>query len=255
MIHKIDAYLDRLFDCLSGSGASGRRLLQETEGHLHAALSAEMAAGLDENAAADRAIARFGTPEQVAGAHARQTRLPLPVALLRLVAAAWFFIGWTGAMFALAGLLFAGFSALFGHAFVAPDPDYATYSVDYCAQLSVLYPGIADCQSAASASYVAKTISSLFTLGAIGLAALAAFWLARRSQKLRFLTILPNPAMTASVGAVGFGLVGFSGLVIGIVMLANGAQPGTGANLALGLAGLASFLMFFPRAWLQLRSE
>ncbi len=252
MIRTIDAYLDRLFDLVAGTGASGRRLLNETEGHLNAARTAEMAAGHQGDEAEARAIARFGTPEQVADAHLAAGRLPLPVALARLFAAAFFFFGCTGVMFGLSGALIAGFTALFGPEFVAPDSVHALLTPERCAELSLLRPDAVSCAAASNAQHVADTGFGLMRLGVIGTVMLAGFGLARRIGAVRRFTILPNATMVASVGAVGFGLVAFSGLGVAVLLALDGARPGIGANLAFGLSGLIAFALFLPAAWNQL---
>lgn len=75
---EIDRYLDALFDRLAGTGAAGRRALAEAEDHLRAAVADSMANGLSRERAEHDAVARFGSPAQIAGQlrHVHRTARP-----------------------------------------------------------------------------------------------------------------------------------------------------------------------------------
>lgn len=64
----IDAYLDALVGRLRLSPESARRLLIETESHLRDAADAELAPGVEQEEAESRAVARFGSPSEIARA-------------------------------------------------------------------------------------------------------------------------------------------------------------------------------------------
>ncbi|MGC4112898.1 MAG: permease prefix domain 1-containing protein [Nocardioides sp.] len=65
---RVDDYLSELAARLRLTPASARRLVDEAEAHLQDAVDAEMSAGVDAETAEARALARFGTPQQVARA-------------------------------------------------------------------------------------------------------------------------------------------------------------------------------------------
>jgi len=70
---RVDAYLAELARRLPG-GVDRARVLDETREHLLDAVAWEVAQGRDEEAAARRAVARFGTPAQVARCFDRRPR-------------------------------------------------------------------------------------------------------------------------------------------------------------------------------------
>jgi len=85
----IEAYLDQLLARLHGRPRDVRRMLAEAEEHLRDAVSEGEAAGLDREEAARRAVARFGSADDVArranGLHAApmgQLLRPLALAIL-----------------------------------------------------------------------------------------------------------------------------------------------------------------------------
>src|SRR5690349_6380772 len=96
MIDAVEAYLDRLFDLLSGTGARGRRVLIEAQAHLEEAVERGVGAGQSRDEAERRAIARFGSPEEIARAHADAGSLPLTAAIGRVFAAGWLMTGVAG---------------------------------------------------------------------------------------------------------------------------------------------------------------
>jgi hypothetical protein len=225
MTTSVEAYLDRLFDLLSGSGARGRRVLLEAQAHLEEAVERAVAAGQTPEAAERDAVARFGSPEEIAEAHASAGALPLGVAFGRLFAAGWLMTGAAGAATGLVGLISLGFARAFGLSFVD------------------------------ASAHVEQTITWQLMAGAGALASLAAFAMARRMPALRGMTQLPNAAMVSGVGAAGFGAAGFLLLGDGLFAYAAGERAEVGAHLAEGLAGIAVGLTFLPQAWRQLRLE
>jgi hypothetical protein len=96
----IDAYLDRLFNHLAGTGGRGRRILAEAEDHLLQAVEEATAQGIDPAAAQVEALARFGDARILADA-ARPQRGALP----RIVTTAWVLLGATALMYGVSGLL------------------------------------------------------------------------------------------------------------------------------------------------------
>src|SRR6185312_7067719 len=89
MTDAVEIYLDRLFDLLAGSGARGRRVLLEAQAHLEEAVERGVAAGQSREDAECSAIARFGSPEDIARANADAGALSFMEALGRVFAAGW----------------------------------------------------------------------------------------------------------------------------------------------------------------------
>ncbi len=100
----VQRYLDELALQLHGPAAQVRRVLAETEAHLYEAVEASSSSVVDPELAQAEAVARFGSPAQVAGAvnQAAWTRVRRPVAgaaaatLVRLAAAGLIAMGIRG---------------------------------------------------------------------------------------------------------------------------------------------------------------
>ena len=90
---EIDTYLDGLFDRLAGTGASGRRMLEEAAEHLHASAEEAKAAGLSDADAEREAVRRFGESGPIAA------QVPRPS-----VRSVWYLIG--GVTLVVLGTLF-----------------------------------------------------------------------------------------------------------------------------------------------------
>jgi hypothetical protein len=252
----IDGYLDRLFDLLAGGGAAGRRVLSESEAHLLDAASAAQSRGADAEAAELEAIARFGTPEEVARAHFGAGGVPAGAMVGRLFAGAWLFASVSAIAIGISGLIGMALVQIAGPDFVAANPADTLYTAARCADFMRLVPDAGDCATAAVLHHVDELTFVPVELGVIGLMLLAGFFaarlLARRSSAWRSITTLPNAAMVSGVGAVGFGMIAFLSLMSALVRIAGGETGGTGANLATGLAALTAFAVFLPGAWRQL---
>jgi len=128
----IEDYLDQLLPRLRGPAARVRRILAETEEHLRDATAEGVAAGLDRDEAAHRAVQRFGDPGTVAG------RFPMPLRavlgeLTRTAIA-------LGAVALVAIGLSGGLAELLGHLFgpdaVAGDLPGVTYTAQRCADFT-----------------------------------------------------------------------------------------------------------------------
>jgi hypothetical protein len=255
MTTAVDAYLDRLFDLLSGSGARGRRVLLEAQAHLEEAVEHGLASGQSREDAERSAIVRFGTPEEIARAHANAGALPFMAALGRVFAAGWLMSGVAGLTIGLMGVLDAIFVRAVGPNFVTDDPADVLYTAERCRELGVVNGDAAACRAASIAHHVDELVSRPLAVGALALVLLAAFAAARRAPALRGLTQLPNAAMVSTAGAVGFGGVGLLLLAHGTLGLALGQRVEVGAHLAEGLAGVAAGLIFLPHAWRQVIVE
>ena len=249
MTTAVEAHLDRLFDLLSGSGARGRRVLFEAQAHLEEAVERGVAVGQSRDDAERAAIARFGTPEEIAHAHANAGALPFAAALGRVFAAGWLMSGVAGLAIGLMGMFNAIFVRAAGPNFVTDDPADIIYTAQRCRELGVVRGDAAACRAASIAHHVEEVVSRPLAVGALALVLLVAFVAARRMPSLRGLTRLPNAAMVSTAGAVGFGGVGLLLLAYGMLGLAVGQRVEVGAHLAEGLAGVAAGLVFLPQAW------
>jgi hypothetical protein len=96
----IDAYLDRLFNHLAGTGGRGRRILAEAEDHLLQAVEEATAQGADPTAAEVEALARFGDTRILADA-----AQPQHGAAHRMVTTTWLLLGTTTLAYGVGGLL------------------------------------------------------------------------------------------------------------------------------------------------------
>ena len=249
MIVSVEAYLDRLFDLLSGTGARGRRVLLEAQAHLEEAVEHAIASGRSRPDAERAAIARFGTPETLARAHADAGYLSLTAALGRVFAAGWLMTGVAGLAVGLVGVFNAIFARAVGPNFVTDDPADIIYTAQRCRELGVVNGDSDACRAASIAHHVDEAITRPLAVGALALIVLLLFAAARRTPSLRAVTRLPSAAMVSTAGAVGFGGVGLTLLAYGVLALALGERVEVGAHLAEGLAGVVAGLAFLPHAW------
>ena len=253
MTDAVEAYLDRLFDLLSGTGARGRRVLIEAQAHLEEAVERGMGAGQSRDEAERSAIARFGSPEEIARAHADAGSLAPTAAMGRVFAAGWLMTGVAGLAIGLMGLIDFIFARTFGPNFVTDDPSDIIYSAERCRQLGIVNGDAQACRAASVAHHVEELFTRPLAVGVLALLLLAMFAIARRIPGLRSLTHLPNPVMVSTAGAVGFGGVGLLLLGYGLLSLAFGDRVEVGAHLAEGFAGVAASLVFLPQAWRYVR--
>ncbi|MBS0384702.1 MAG: hypothetical protein JSS00_05065 [Proteobacteria bacterium] len=254
MTDAVEVYLDRLFDLLSGTGARGRRALLEAQAHLEEAVERGLDAGQSREDAEHGSIARFGTPEAIARAHASAGALPFTAAVGRIFAAGWLMTGVAGVAVGLMGLVDMVLARTVGPNFVTDDPVDVIYTAERCRQLGVVNGDAATCRAASIAHHVDELATRPLALGALALVLLALFVAARRTTALRAFTQLPSAAMISTAGVVGFGGVGLLLLAYGALGIALGERVEVGAHLAEGLAGVAAGLVFLPQAWRQLRN-
>jgi len=100
----IDAYLDQLFDHMSGSGAAGRRLLAEAEDHLWQAANEALSRGFDTDTAQREAVARFGNARHIAAA-VSPSGTQFMWAARRFAVGGWLLVGVALLAYGLSGLL------------------------------------------------------------------------------------------------------------------------------------------------------
>jgi hypothetical protein len=237
----VDRYLDELFDKLAGTGAAGRRTLAEAEDHLRAAAAEEAAAGLDQDAAEQAAVARFGPATPVA-AGLKQAYGGIG-ALARQAFTGMWLVGSLGALaVGLSGLLAEAFGRLASPGFVSGDAAGVTYTPDRCADYYEYVPDARSCADAAAVHHWGEVVTGRVALGVLGLLALLALLAARRWTPLG----LPGwaPPWTV-VGAVLLALFGVAALGLGgtsLMELTFGRTDGVGANLSAGLVAAVAAL-------------
>src|SRR5262249_37155485 len=144
----VDGYLDQLFDLLSGTGARGRRVLLEAQAHLEEAVERRVASGPSRQDAERGAVGCFGTPEEIAKAHANAGLLSAPAALGRVFAAGWLMSGVAGLAAGLVGVFNAIFAWMIGPNFVTDDPPDIIYTTDRCRELGVVNGDAVACRAA-----------------------------------------------------------------------------------------------------------
>lgn len=242
----IDDYLTRLLRELRLGPAMTRRVLAETEDHLREAVERERAAGREDEAAARRAIARFGSPRLVARRFAAEQgiRLLPPSVILHLVLALGLLAGVGMAAIGVSGLLAAGMGGLFGKEFVAGDAPGVTYTAERCAEFLKYYPAGRDCAAAALDDHFDEVVGFRVAAGVLGLLALGGYLLVRRRYRhLAGVRVLPD-GFTATVGAALFGVAALGLLANSSMQILFGGMGSTGNMLSGGIVALVVFALF-----------
>lgn len=226
----VDRYLDELLAALDGRAADIRRVLVEVDDHLTEAVRAGVEEGLDERAAAARAIERFGPPRVVARRFARpfspgrELATQLVLAVLLLAGVGMTTVGVSGAVA-------AGMGAAFGQQFVSGDHAGVTYTPARCAEYRALEPGAATCEEAATRHHFGEVVQYRAAAGVVGLAALAASALVRRRRRQAILVRLLPEGLVPAVAAALFG-VAAAALALDAVTPLLAGEGGAGASLS-----------------------
>jgi hypothetical protein len=246
----VEKFLDDLFDHLAGTGAAGRRALIETEDHLRSAAADFEASGMDSDLAAERAVQRFGDARRIAG-EIRVVHRDLPGLVRQLAVSGWILGGIGAVAVGLSGLLAQTMQSLWGASFVAGDIDGVTYTAGRCADFIGFFPG-RSCEAAAALHHAGETALYREALGVLGLVALAAYVVARRTV-LRSARWRVPVGLCVVVGGVLFGLAACAFGGQSLLQLAVQGPTGVGAFLSAGLvAGV--FAVGFAGFGLRLRS-
>jgi len=243
MSDAIDQYLDQLAGLLAKDGAGLRRVLIESEGHLRESAASLHDAGLESQAAAQEAIARFGSPESVAAAVR-----PAPARLaLDAVRALWLLFGVGMVAVGCSGLLAWLLQVTAGPGFVAGDSFGVTYTPTRCADFLEYFPHAADCSAAAALHHTDEVVTTRLGAGLVGIVAIAAYaWWNRRHPRRQDQS-LPAAAV-ATTAAVLFG-VAAAALLLDAVGLAAGelalGEPaaGVGDPLSAGAVALVAAIL------------
>jgi hypothetical protein len=253
----VEAYLDDLADRLRLRGRHLRHVLAEVDDHLGAARAAAVRDGLDDDAAARRAVAQFGPADLVARQLSTGSAAPT-AQLVRQGVLALLLVGAVGLLaIGLSGLVARGAGAALGKPFVSGDAPGVTYSAERCAQYHALAPGEPTCAEAAVAHHFDEVVGYREGAGMLGLVVLAA-WLAvtrpwrRRAPGATSYDVLPA-GFAATVGAALFGAAAAVTLPGGLMQwVFDGRDNGAGALLSAGVVATLVFAAFALSLWRSL---
>lgn len=247
----VENYLDDLFGYLAGTGGAGRRALAETEDHLHSATADLVASGLSEDAAAERAVARFGDARRIAH-ELRVVHRDLAGLARQLFMGAWLLGGLGAVAVGVSGLVAAAMRAAWGAAFVSGDTNGVAYTAARCADYVGFFPG-RSCEQAAALHHASEVVFDRVGLGALGVLALIALAVARRTFLCGSRWSI-GPGSVVLVGVTLFGLVavGLGGQSL-LQLIINGST-GVGSFLSAALvAGV--FALALAGVGLRLRDR
>lgn len=226
----IDEFLDEAFAELTGTGSAGRRALAEAEDHLRASAAEGVARGLTREQAEAEAVARFGSP----ASFAKQLSRADGFGWGPLLTGAWALGGVLGVVVGIAGVAADVLGATVGPMFVAGDRYGVTYAAWRCAEYLRDAPAGSSCATAAALDHWGEVAMGREAVGVLGLLALLALAIARRTALRGSAWRIPWPAV-AAVGAVALGIAAVvRGLPDGATALLS-TTTGTGAGLADGI--------------------
>ncbi|MGN6741730.1 MAG: permease prefix domain 1-containing protein [Amnibacterium sp.] len=226
----IDEFLDAAFPELTGAGAAGRRALAEAEDHLRASAADGVARGLTREDAEADAVARFGSPVRFA----RQVATANGGGWGPLLTGAWALGGLLGVVVGIAGVASDVLGATIGPMFVAGDRYGVTYAAWRCAEYLRDAPAGSSCATAAALDHWGEVAMGREAVGVLGLLALLALAVARRTALRGSAWRLPWAAV-AAVGAVALGIAAVvRGLPDGATALLS-TTTGTGAGIVDGI--------------------
>ena len=246
----VGEYLDRLYVALRTRPREARQVLAEAEDHLREAVAEGLAAGLTEREAQEHAVSSFGSVRAVVRAHdARLRRLPNLAVLRDVVMTAWR-LGAVGLVaVGASGIIAAAMNLLLGRGFVGGSPGAVSYPAASCRYWLAIWPDAHSCAQAAMLENSSDAVSLRVAAGVIGLAALAAYHLARRqSRDLLPDSFTPTVAMTL-FGAAGLGLAAMS---VDATVLGARSGLGTAAGTGFYLSGAIVALVMALRYARQL---
>jgi vacuolar-type H+-ATPase subunit H len=224
----VEDYLDQLYARLRCAPRDARRILAEAEDHLREAVTDGLAAGLTQAQAQEQAVSGFGSVRAVVRAHdARLRRLPTIAVLRDVILAAWQ-LGAIGLVaVGASGLIAWLMNAVFGRPFVGGAP--GRYPVADCQRWLSLWPHAHSCAQAAMLENSSDAVSLRLAAGVLGVAALAAYHLARRRSR----DLLPD-SFTPTVAMTLFGAAGLGLAVISVDHTAAGLRSGLGTAAGAG---------------------
>jgi hypothetical protein len=211
-------------------------VLVEVGHHLEDAIADEMARGLTPEQAEAAAVARLGTPDQIAHAHSL-ARQDLGMVWRPLLMGAWV----AGILVALAagvsGLIMEALGRIGSPELVAGDRNGVTYTAARCAEYLTISPHADSCAQAAAIDHWGELVLGRIGLGVLGILALSALVIGRRTR-LRDDAWRP-PTLGAAVAVIA--MFSAAALVLGapeVLNLALSSSDGTGAGLSDGAVSL-----------------
>ena len=231
----VEQYLDELYARLRCAPRDARRILAEAEDHLREAVTDGLAAGLTQAEAEEQAVSSFGSARAVVRAHDRRLgRLPSLAVLRDVVMAAWR-LGAIGLVaVGASGLIAWVMNAAFGRSFVGGAPGAIRYPAADCRRWLSLWPHAHTCAQAVMLENSSDAVSLRLAAGVLGLAALAAYHLARRRSR----DLLPD-GFTPTVAMTLFGAAGLilAGVSVDDTVLGMRSGLGTAAGAGFYLSG------------------
>jgi hypothetical protein len=234
----VERYVDALLVELGGRVTGVSRIINETEDHLRESIDAALAEGLSQEDAERRALERFGSAKLVARRLAAADRGVAPLAVLGRAVLTLVLVAGIGLVgIGVSGAVAAGMGAAFGKTFVSADASGVTYTAARCADFREYHPDATSCEAAATAHHFDEVITYRLAAGVLGVAVLAAWWVARRRR-----WGWPDAAdavpdgFGATVGAALFGAAaaGLLFLSLGQIVV-GGDSAGTGQYLSGGV--------------------
>ena len=236
----VEEYLDRLFVALHGQPREVRRMLAETEEHLHSAIVDDIARGTPAADAAAAAVTRFGDPTQIAEAWNASTS-PEPLrSFLRRVAGQLVPLAGIGLIaIGLSGLVARAMTGVWGRTFMFADPAGTTYPAAACRYWLSIHPSAGSCTNAYLAESQADGLLARYAAGVFGLVLLGVVVVSRRRRSL---PIFGRPPLLSSfTGAIVFlaAALGLLGLGVDAIRTSDSHGAGqwlSGAIIAMPLA-------------------
>ena len=262
---RIEAQLARIELALGGSRSERARIIDELRDHLYSAIEDGQKRGLDHETAASRALARLGSPAEVAASFAGR-----PKALTLLIAGyshLAILIGAGLATIGVSGLVAAPLGLWFGPEFISGVAPIEPLALDRCAELARYQPGARDCADAWAGHFFQESVAYRVVPGVLGAALMAShWWLLRRiglrgawsSRPARGTTLVALATSLAASGVlVAATLIAArdAGAVAGLLEV-GGAPSGVGTGwwisvsagaLAAAAASASLTPMLFPR--------
>jgi hypothetical protein len=250
----IEAYLDQLLAaCLPGRLREARHLVVETEAHLRDAAAEAESRGLSAYNAEEEAVARFGSPADLAAAERRVQTTSLGQLVRQCVSSGLLLGSIGGLAVGVSGIVAALMETAGGQHFLVDPPSGAALSAANCARWLAASPRGSTCAQAGLADWAHDTVLFRMFAGVVGILALAAFFGVRRWwSRSGGLTGLPAIVVeTAAVVAFGAAGVWLAGLGIDSVAVSSG--HGAGQWLSAAPVALALAVVFGLRLMRDLR--
>lgn len=247
----IEDYLDELAVRLRREPPRrARHLLAEAEAHLYDAAGALRASGAGHVEAETEAVARFGPATEIAQAERHAVALPVR-AVLGQVGVSGLLLGAIGAVAVGASGVVAGLLQLAaGRGTIVDVHSGPPLTAANCSRWLANGLSAGSCRAAALSDWAFDTVFFRIALGVLGLLALGAFLLLRRTARGRALGLLPG-TISDTIGTGAFGAAGVLTLGLGVDAVAVHQASGQWFSAAVVAVPLA--LVFGIRLLSRLR--